>query len=330
VTGLDKVGFNLELAAARAFYFVAFGGLLWYIARHQRVRSSLWIEIALGLGVGAIGLFLSRLFFESIGDAIIFVWGLTPTAFTFLMPIAGLVFCWRALRSKRDHTDHSSALLAVLCVFAAIMLAKIALRVSFQHYGFALAMPALFVFALLSIGWMPKQIELKGGSRALFRIGAIGVFSALVAAHLYVTIGRLSQLTLKIESPVATLRVDPRLTINTETKRVLDELHRIAQPTDTLAAVPEGAMLNVLSERSNPTGAIVTMPVEIFMFDESNVLERFEKNPPDWLVIRTSSMEEEYGARGIEYMPQVRAFLAKNYQPFEAERENGLRIYRRR
>jgi hypothetical protein len=90
-------------------------------------------------------------------------------------------------------------------------------------------------------------------------------------------------------------------------------------PTNTLAVLPEGVMLNYLTRRDNPTPYVV-FAFEVWAFGEQNMLAAYEKNPPDYIVLvqRDSS---EYGVPyfGLQkgYGFDVMQWVKRNYEPVE-------------
>jgi hypothetical protein len=90
-------------------------------------------------------------------------------------------------------------------------------------------------------------------------------------------------------------------------------------PTNTLAVLPEGVMLNYLTRRDNPTPYVV-FAFEVWAFGEQNMLAAYEKNPPDYIVLiqRDSS---EYGVayfgRQKGYGFDVMQWVRRNYEPVE-------------
>ncbi len=90
-------------------------------------------------------------------------------------------------------------------------------------------------------------------------------------------------------------------------------------PTNTLAVLPEGVMLNYLTRRDNPTPYVV-FAFEVWAFGEQKMLAAYEKNPPDYIVLvqRDSS---EYGVpyfgrqKGFGY--DVMQWVRQNYQPVD-------------
>jgi hypothetical protein len=90
-------------------------------------------------------------------------------------------------------------------------------------------------------------------------------------------------------------------------------------PTNTLAVLPEGVMLNYLTRRDNPTPYVV-FAFEVWAFGEQTMLAAYEKNPPDYIVLvqRDSS---EYGVPyfGLQkgYGWDVMQWVRRNYEPVE-------------
>ena len=82
-----------------------------------------------------------------------------------------------------------------------------------------------------------------------------------------------------------------------EVNRILGELDELAPPTATLAAAPEGIMLNYLTRRRSSTPYITLMPVELLMFGEQEILESFRSQPPEFLVLT----DEELNDYGFKY-----------------------------
>ena len=98
-----------------------------------------------------------------------------------------------------------------------------------------------------------------------------------------------------------------------EVNRILHEIAAVP-PHATLAIAPEGIMLNYLTRRVNPTPYVTLMPVEVLMFGEQRILEAFQEQPPDLLVV-TDQEVESYGAHyfGQGYAEQLFQWLYAHY-----------------
>jgi len=90
-------------------------------------------------------------------------------------------------------------------------------------------------------------------------------------------------------------------------------------PTNTLAVLPEGVMLNYLTRRDNPTPYAV-FAFEVWAFGETNMLAAYEKNPPDYIVL----IQRDSSEYGVPYFGQQKGYgldvmqwVGRNYEPVE-------------
>src|SRR6185369_12423174 len=107
----------------------------------------------------------------------------------------------------------------------------------------------------------------------------------------------------------------------------------------TLAVVPEGAIINVISGRINPTPHNVLMPVELKLFGERRVAESFQDHPPDFVLLCHKDTTE-YGAPlfGRDYGQDLDVWLRQNYievglignRPFQNPEQFGMLLMRHR
>src|SRR5262249_21027392 len=97
---------------------------------------------------------------------------------------------------------------------------------------------------------------------------------------------------------------------------VLEYLSENAEPGETLAVLPEGGMLNFLSQRENPTPYLFFMPFDLAIFGEEHMLAAFRAHPPDYIVLANKDTSE-YGVRffGVDYGRKLRAWVDQNYGP---------------
>ena len=94
-------------------------------------------------------------------------------------------------------------------------------------------------------------------------------------------------------------------------------LHSLSElpPGATLATLPEGAMINYLSRRENPTPYINLMPPEVIMFGEDRIVASLAAHPPDYIVLVPSD-PSDYGYRNfaIDYGKEIFQWIKANYQ----------------
>jgi hypothetical protein len=60
-----------------------------------------------------------------------------------------------------------------LTIFALVLLAKMALRVTVIHYGFVLALPGTLLLTAAAVAWFPAWVAARGGSAWVARVGAL-------------------------------------------------------------------------------------------------------------------------------------------------------------
>jgi hypothetical protein len=99
-----------------------------------------------------------------------------------------------------------------------------------------------------------------------------------------------------------------------EINRTLKFLSKLP-PDQTVAAVPQGAMINYLSRRTNPTGEPTLLPGEVEMFGDRRILDRFRQHPPDWIVmVQTDVSSFGFKDFGVDYAQGIEEFIHFNYK----------------
>ena len=106
--------------------------------------------------------------------------------------------------------------------------------------------------------------------------------------------------------------------------------------------MPEGALINFLAQRENPTANVSLMPPEFIMFGEDQMLASLQKSPPDYiaLVHRDTTF---YGPHffGQQYAVRIARWIADNYDiaggklygdlpPFNEENRFSILVVRRK
>ena len=90
------------------------------------------------------------------------------------------------------------------------------------------------------------------------------------------------------------------------------------EPAETLAVMPEGVILNFLSDRDNPVPYTTYGSGEVMIFGEDNILASFESNPPDFLLI-VHQDGSEFGRRffGRDYARKIWTWITAEYHCLE-------------
>jgi len=203
----------------------------------------------------------------------------------------------------------------MLVVLGLGLLGKILLNARFYNYGFVLAVPATMLMVLVLLDWIPASIARRGGSGSGFRVMGLALLAGFVVVHLRISEISLSRNTVTVGDGANSFLSDGRAN---QLNALLTFLDRKVPPGKTLAAVPEGAMINFLAKRANPNPCINLMPPEIASLGEARVLQQLQRTPPEILVLdldRISSSGLLF--RNEPYAPQIAAWIVANYELME-------------
>ncbi len=314
VMGLDAAGHNaVRLLTSLLWYLLIFLPLA--IAAYLLGRSkaaSHFRVYALPLAAiiaGAITWFFIRSIWSEILRPLPLVLALLLVVFFFMLARAG-----------RGDRDKASWIIGemTLITFALAMLMKIFLKTHAAHYGFALAMPATLVLVKLLLAYIPGAMKSVTNASRIFKWGALGAVVVVIFFHLLIirqsyetkhyVVGSASDIMITYGPDIYPYG----LAVN----RTLAEIERNFAPDATFVAFPEGATLNFLSKRENPSGFLNFIPSEVTMFGEKAMLKALRRAPPDY-IFKVHMDTTEYGHRffGVDYGFMINAWIKENYSP---------------
>ncbi|HTY86694.1 MAG TPA: hypothetical protein VMB80_04455 [Candidatus Acidoferrum sp.] len=220
---------------------------------------------------------------------------------------------------RRNAAGPASRFPLLWVVFSLALLAKLGLNPRIWHYGFALAMPA-FVAVVYGLVWLlPFWLASRHGIRTDWL--RAGVCLVLLIGFVRLFLGS-EWHYLRKQTAVGSggdrimaygPEVDP---FHNRVEQALSWIGTNIPPTATLAVLPEGAMINYLSRRVNPTPFPVWLPPEMETFGQTNMTAIFERNNPDYvLVIARSGSEFGVGFFGYDshYGAELEQWLDEHY-----------------
>jgi hypothetical protein len=301
VRGTDDIGRSIGLIASIGAGFVIVLGIPVLIGLATRLRGSKRMIAAgasfalVSLGLGA---FHRDINWPEIGRPLILVTAVIVIALSIRM-------------ARPEHRSNRATAQLIFATFAFVLLLKIALHVLLYHYGFVLAAPALVLAIVAAECWIPGWINRRGACGAFVRFGSLGaifvtciVYLSYASNHFY---GR--QKLIIVGSGANAFYTNARGQAVNEMLVAISTL----PPNQTLAVVPQGAMINFLSRCENPTPFIVLMPPELIMFGDDRITESYSKNPPDLLLIIKSDLSE-YGYSSFpQYAPKLAKWIDAHY-----------------
>jgi hypothetical protein len=232
---------------------------------------------------------------------------------------AAAVFTWLCWRHRTGPRFREYFFLATWSTYSAASLGKMLLHARFGHYGFVLAMPGTLLLLAILLFVVPRALRDHGWAGTHWRAAATAATLVAVASLLHLSNCYYQLKTLAVGSGgdlfyVLDPRMDPRGAYFVAALEALED----ATPADaTLAVLPDGALLNFLLRRRNPTPYYLVTPWEMRAFGgEEAVFARIAPTPPDYVVLAKIDMSE-YGPRFFGFDPaygqRLRLWLEQNY-----------------
>jgi len=223
-------------------------------------------------------------------------------------------FAMRALRggaaAERDVP------LFALSVFALVMLLKIIFTSRIDGYGFVLGMPATLLAIYLLLTAAPAFLRKRWGYGAIFRYSVLAGVIALMAWHLKHTVNYYSPMTYVVGSGGDRIMTYENSGGGKGVNILVEQLGRMMGPDDGLVVMPEGALINYLARKVNPTGFVTFLPTDPLIFGESTMIDRLEKSSPAYIIfISRDTSEYGYHYLGQDYGFDIFNFVMERYEP---------------
>jgi hypothetical protein len=214
-------------------------------------------------------------------------WTQVPRALP-LIALSAVLLSASGFIARRNDRAAAVALMPLVMwsTFSFVLLGKMVLNARIAHYGFYLAMPATLVLAVVLVWLVPRGLRNGAGRGVIFRTAATVLFAAGLAVYFGISQNIYRMKTLRVGSGGdAILALGPAA--DWQGQALIDALRAIeATPRDaTLAAFPEGVMINYLSRRENPTPYFGLTVPELLAVGEGVMLRRFEMTPPDYILL---------------------------------------------
>jgi hypothetical protein len=277
------------------------------ILGNKLVKQNRSATIALGILLGATLFFLVT----EAGNHFESFWLDAACGFPLFAAFAVVLSALRIIKSRADGRGKSEAVIQwSLCVLSFVFMAKIFLNARMYHYGFVLCAPCAMVIVVALTDWMPAFARRRGGSAAIVRLGAMGLLAAFVVENLTLTRQNLRERTLAI--PLALGGVAWTRPIDSA---AVDAIKWLSSTTATAAVVPDAAGVNFAAGRPSSIPFTEMNPMTLAMFGEQNVVDAFDRHPPDYILIIEVS-EDAFGARtfGRDYGKELSFWIAAHYR----------------
>jgi hypothetical protein len=249
-----------------------------------------------------------------LGIAFLYVpWAKLPRALPLISAAALATLLVMVHRKRRERASAVRLLpLVMWAAFSLALLAKIILNARIHHYGFFLALPATVLVVIVLLWLVPGMLAGRGAHGEVFRLLAGLMLLAAAGGYLGISAGiyRIKQQPVGTAGDRFYAFAPPLQWQGSAADEAVKRIDRLVPPDATMAVLPEGAMINYLSRRRNPSPYIVVMPPELLAFGEGRVLQSLQATPPDYVVLVRKD-ESEYGVPPFGTDPVNGARLAQ-------------------
>ncbi len=249
------------------------------------------------------------------------------------LPLVALVSCALIYWNRHTLAEQGKFMFPFLwTVFGLILLSKLGFFPRIWHYGFVLAMPA-FVTGVYCLFWLlPRLLEKKWQVPAFLFRGAVWLVLIIGFASLFGLSGR-GYATQHIAVGSGTDEIFASETVEhaKDFNTALTWIESNVPENATIAAVPQGVVVNYLSHRINPTPCVFWDQNVMAIFGTARMTAAFESSPPDYVLI----IDRHYGPLDPTcfgspgYGQDVVQWIKQNYQTevvigHEPLEKNGL------
>lgn len=309
IAGIDHPWENARILLLSALVVMLVAGIAIVLCRWlgARYTESGQVRLSLTAVTGTL----------AFGSLLLLPWHLLSRGYPLLVGAVLTHVCFHVFArdsSSRDRQFWLSTL--VWSAFSLAMLVKILLFVRVVGYGFYLAMPASLLLAIYALEVLPAEMAERGhGATAFHRIALVLGLTFVLYYGLgsYTTIAKrqypvgIGENTIKYATPAAAAQLND----------VLRAIRREHRDSESLAVLPEGAGLNFIAMRPNPTGHVSLLPPEYASFSESSILRSFKREAPTEVLVWSRNLRSYgYGRFGEDttYAKSILDLVTSEYE----------------
>lgn len=238
-------------------------------------------------------------------------WMLLPLVL--FLPVLAVLRGVDMLRSRGAGLDPRRLLLLGFAAFAVGLLPKILLAPMARQYGFVLTLPGTVLLVCLLVKWVPDAWARLGARASTVAAAGTGIVLVFAVMNFHATSNWFARKQGALgygKDRVIGERwlTDPMSVAGIEIAPLVDE-------DESLLVLPEGIMLNYQLRRRTPTRLVNFMPPELSMFEQSEVIESLEADPPAVVVLLQRPTDiYGYPFMGEGYGEEILAWVRSRYE----------------
>lgn len=248
----------------------------------------------------------------------------------FIKNIAG--FCWIALfltfilvcfvfylvisyfkNNKKLTIDKNLIMFLFLLTSSLAVSVKGFAHVLIECYG-TFSLTVLFlVFVVFCANYLSQFLKLSELKTEVLRktiVNLCFILSTLYFSIVFVNLLHRTDVVLKNDRGVVYLNK-----VFKEQKNLISFIRENTSKDATLVVLPEGGIINFLSDRKSYGKYYFLIPGNVQAFGEENILRDFENNPPDYFLLNNTAYEPYNVGDFRDYGSKITNFIFENYNP---------------
>ncbi|MBF0153668.1 MAG: glycosyltransferase family 39 protein [Magnetococcales bacterium] len=244
---------------------------------------------------------------------------------------------------RQDGSDRISLAMGILWgVYALALMAKVALNVTFFHYGFFHAMPATLLTTAFLVGGLPRSLHAWPVHRPFLQTAMTWTILLVMVWHgtlSLLTYGKKSYPLGKGDDLFYTFR-PPYADWGPVIEAYLTWAESHIPPSATVTALPEGVMLDYLARRKNGIPFFDTLYLNAIFWGSERNIRHFKEYNPDFFILVDRSTREyglppfgssaDFGRKELQWIGQHYEKVALFGQPPLTNQGFGIMVLQRR
>lgn len=220
-----------------------------------------------------------------------------PLSFS-LIPILILILVITDLKNLKNNLPLQLLVLSAVCFSLKEFWGLIIANYGVYFIGFLL----ITIISLIKDKFSNKGINYK----------AIGIYLMLSA-----TVLSFNNLKGHKELPITTPRgkIYAETSLASSSNALINYINKNTKKTDTIVILPEGAMINFLTQRPTDNYYTSLIPLYVEVFGGDNIINHFKKTKPEYIIFNNWNTSEYYFSYICQdYAVSFCDFVAKNYK----------------
>jgi len=215
---------------------------------------------------------------------------------------------------RKDKNERSYPIILTMALYSFLLLSKTFFRAIFAHYGVFLLIPGSLLFISYIFTIITKS-SVPSIYKTIHKVCIVALLFIIVFPFVEKTYYNLLARNIFEETKRGNIYINQR-----EQGMVFDAIHYLRAnigKDDTLAVLPQGAGVNYILGKVNPTRYITILPLESIAFGKQNILDAYAQHPPDWVVVFSETTGDTTSADWMDFARRLDAY-ARNYaKPLE-------------